>query len=137
MRCPGCDHVSLGSCCAFCGRCEVPQAVAFSPLDIFDPIGLGKELGDSGINPLNPIGTGETIGRGVKSGDLFGGVKGATDSIASFAAVMKWVVIGGAVTVGGVLIYSAVKFIPKMAEAAAANVKESGKMASKIAERAV
>lgn len=135
MRCPGCDHVSLGLCCSNCGRCEVPQAVAFSPFDLLDPINLGRELGNSGVNPLDPINTGRTLGQGIQSGTVLGGVKGATSAISDLASVVKWIMVGGAVVVGGVLVYSVVKFIPKMAEAAAANVKEAGRVGGQIASR--
>lgn len=119
MRCPSCDHVSLGSCCTHCGRCDVPQGVAFSPLDIFDPIGLGRSMGTS-----------------VQEGGVTGGVKDATGAVSSLATTMKWIAITGAVLVGGTLVYSVIKFIPKMAEAAASNVKESGRVAGQIASRA-
>lgn len=119
MRCPSCDHVSLGSCCTYCGRCDVPQGVAFSPLDVFDPIGLGRSMGDS-----------------LQQGGAIGGVKDATSAVSSLATTMKWIAIGGAVLVGGTLVYSLVKFIPKMAEAAAANVKEGARVGGRIAERA-
>ncbi len=121
MRCPNCDTVSLSACCPRCGACEVtcPQLAGFDPTDLFNPIGLGHDVGTS-----------------FQQGGVTGAVKDTTGAISSLANTMKWVAIGGATILGGLVIYAAVKFIPKMAEAASENVKEAARVGGRIAERA-
>lgn len=88
------------------------QYAGFDPTDLFNPIGLGHDLAQGGFNPVNPIGTGEQLGQGIKDGSLMGGVRGATSSISSLASTLKWIMIGSAVVIGGIVVYGGVKFIP-------------------------
>jgi hypothetical protein len=114
MRCPSCDTVSLGAICTTCGAVQVsnPQVAGFDPTDLFNPYQLGYDLGKSGVNPFNPIGTGETLGTGIREGTIGSSISGATGAVSSLANTMKWIMIGGAVILGGIVVYGGIKFIP-------------------------
>ena len=88
------------------------QFAGFDPTDLFNPIGLGHDLQQGGVNPFNPVGTGEQLGQGIRDGSVMGGVKGATSSISSLATTLKWIMIGSAVVIGGIVVYGGIKFIP-------------------------
>ncbi|SRR5581483_10901477 len=135
MRCPNCDTVSLSACCPRCGACEVtcPQLAGFDPTDLFNPIGLGYDVGTS-FQQGGVTGAVKDTTGAISS--LANTVKDTTGAISSLANTMKWVAIGGATILGGLVIYAAVKFIPKMAEAASENVKEAARVGGRIAERA-
>lgn len=152
MICTTCGEASQHAACPYCGTPDprfVAQLVGYipSPLDLGYWL-AGKEPPPRMPDPLNPVEVGTEAAEHVPSdwfktdeNSLFGRITSPFaaigEQIGSFATVIKWVIVGGAIVGAIVLLVGVFKYVPIMLGAAVKNVEQVTRVGQHVAEKAL